>query len=203
MEQQPPAQGAEARGATTRAQLARACLDLLGEGAAGSPGEIADRAGVNRSSFYAHFRSMGELAIHALREQLEPSHDENLARHDEHAVAPVESNRLVIRRIVDMAAEQPGGALGVLLTGDRVFGEWAFGRILNGYVQDYFDAIPAFAAVPERRRAVAGEYLGHALSAVICSWLAGELPASRDEVVELLAGLVPAWVMDAGEVRAG
>jgi AcrR family transcriptional regulator len=173
-------------------------LDLLETGAARSASDVADRAGVNRSSFYTHFRSVGELAIDALREELEPAHDENLRRLEAGgAVAADESNRHVIRRILDLATAGHG-ALSTLLSGDRAFGEWAFGRILNGYVQDYLEVIPTFDSVTADRRTVAGEYLGHALSAVICSWLRGDLPVHRDELEALLAGLVPDWVMNAG-----
>jgi len=199
MDRDGPALGAAARAANTRAHLRRAYLDLLETGTVRSAGEVADRAGVNRSSFYSHFRSVGELAVDALREELEPAHDENLRRLDAAggAVAADESNRLVISRIVDLSTAG-NGALSTLLSGDRAFGEWAFGRILNGYVQDYLEVIPAFGSVTAERRAVAGEYLGHALSAVICSWLRGDLPVGRDDLEALLAGLLPEWVMNAG-----
>lgn len=198
MDRDGPALGAAAQAAHTRAHLRRAYLDLLETGAARSASDVADRAGVNRSSFYTHFRSVGELAIDALREELEPAHDENLRRLEAGgAVAADESNRHVIRRILDLATAGHG-ALSTLLSGDRAFGEWAFGRILNGYVQDYLEVIPTFDSVTADRRAVAGEYLGHALSAVICSWLRGDLPVHRDELEALLAGLVPDWVMNAG-----
>ncbi len=198
MDHDGPVLGAAARAAHTRAHLRRAYLDLLETGRVRSAADVADRAGVNRSSFYTHFGSVGELAVDALREELEPAHDENLLRLEAGgAVVADESNRHVIRRIVDLSTAGHG-ALSTLLSGDRAFGEWAFGRILNGYVQDYLEIVPAFGSVPADRRAVAGEYLGHALSAVICSWLRGEVPVHRDDLEALLAGLVPDWVMTAG-----
>jgi AcrR family transcriptional regulator len=198
MDRDGPVLGAAGQAAHTRAHLRRAYLDLLEKGKVRSAGDVADHAGVNRSSFYTHFQSVGELAVDALREELEPTHDENLLRLEAGgAVVADESNRHVIRRIVDLSTAGHG-ALSTLLSGDRAFGEWAFGRILNGYVQDYLEVVPAFSSVTADRRAVAGESLGHALSAVISSWLRGELPVHRDDLEALLAGLVPDWVMNAG-----
>jgi hypothetical protein len=44
-------------------------------------------------------------------------------------------------------------------------------------------------------RTITAEYVGHALASGICAWLTGDLDLARKDLIELLALLVPSWVM--------
>lgn len=58
----------DARAVQTRARLVAAYRELLDEGAVASVTKVVQRAGVTRSSFYAHFADTSDLAATALTE---------------------------------------------------------------------------------------------------------------------------------------
>jgi AcrR family transcriptional regulator len=187
------------RGEDTREALVRAYVTLLDEAGSATPAEVAERAGINRSSFYAHFASVEELAVQAFRLELEPDHRRNLARQFDQGVPAYSSNLEVIRDIVSMAS-QPSGPLMVMLRADREFGEQALGAILAAYVAEYIAVSAPAGAVPEGRRQLVAEYVGHALSAVIVSQLLGEFVMDAGTLEAMIAGLTPGWIIDPTEL---
>lgn len=183
------------RGESTRASLVQAYVQLLEQGGAATAGDVSERAGVNRSSFYAHFTSIDDLAAHAFRTELEVHHRANLARQLTGEVPAPVSNAQVIHDIIAMAAA-PTGTMMVMLRADRASGESTLGVILRDYIQQYFETVPAFSSVTAARRAVAREYVGHALASLIVGWLLDELPVERSSLEALVAAMTPAWIID-------
>ncbi|MBS1673657.1 MAG: TetR/AcrR family transcriptional regulator [Actinobacteria bacterium] len=189
------------RGEATRQQLISAYLELLDEQGAATPGEIAERAEVNRSSFYAHFPSIEALVSFALRREIDLQHRRNLqSQLDDVTAAPL-ANRQIIDVILDMVSATSGPML-PLLNADPRFGQWALGAILHDFVDEYLDALPAFSTLSDTRARITSSYVGHALSAVIVSWLLGDVAIDRAAVGTMLAQLTPAWIMDPSLVEA-
>ena len=156
--------------------------------------DLVERAGLNRSSFYAHFDSTEELALFALDQQLEPVHERNLTRHVRQTMTALDSNTTVIAEILDQVTTPPG-YLAAALRHDRPMAENALGDQLGARVSDYFRRLPAYAGMTDTTRTITAEYVGHALASGICAWLTGDLDLGREDLIELLALLVPSWVM--------
>jgi AcrR family transcriptional regulator len=156
--------------------------------------EIVAEAGLHRSSFYAHFASVEDLAAYAVGEHLSEIHEDNLRRHAARSMASADSNVRVVRDILHLAQAE-GSPLRAALHQDRALAEQAFGAALVVRVVDYYRAVPAYSALPMRRQAVSSEYIGHALSALVSAWLLGELELPEDAFVAGLTALLPPWIM--------
>ena len=131
--------------------------------------ELVAEAGLHRSSFYAHFASVEDLAAYAVGEHLSEIHEDNLRRHAARSMASADSNVRVVRDILHLAQAE-GSPLRAALHQDRALAE-------------------------QRRQAVSSEYIGHALSALVSAWLLGELELPEDAFVAGLTALLPPWIM--------
>src|ERR1700683_2209726 len=61
---------------------------------------LARAAGVNRTSFYEHFASPEDLAIHALSDLLDVVRNADIVMRSEHSVPAAEASRRALREIV-------------------------------------------------------------------------------------------------------
>ena len=189
------------RGVETRRRLVEAFIALSAEndGDLTVP-QIVECARLHRSSFYAHFGSVDDLALCVLDRDLDQVHAVNLSRHSGDAMTALASNSLVIAEILDQVGE-PRSPLVAVLRHDRALGEHALGRQLQERVLDYYSQLPSFSGLAPMSRQTSAEYVGHGLAAIICAWLLGELTTPREQLVDYVAALVPAWVMTASASR--
>src|ERR1700759_5153463 len=67
---------------------------------------LARAAGVNRTSFYEHFASPEDLAIHALSELFDVVSNADIAMRAEHAVTGAEASRRALHAFVSFVAAQ-------------------------------------------------------------------------------------------------
>src|ERR1700683_1467404 len=67
---------------------------------------LARAAGVNRTSFYEHFASPEDLAIHALSDLFDVVRNADMALRSEHIVSGTEASRRALREIVSFVGEQ-------------------------------------------------------------------------------------------------
>jgi AcrR family transcriptional regulator len=161
--------------------------------AAMSVAALTRAAGVNRTSFYSHFSSPEDLAIHALSELLDVVGEADIIRRSEHAVPAEEASRQALRDIVDFVSERresyarvlgPGAAPRLVRAVTDAFAERtaaSLGRIEN---------CPPGADLRVTARFLAGGVLG-----VIGTWLSDESPGcSPDELVGALVQCLPAWL---------
>jgi AcrR family transcriptional regulator len=161
--------------------------------AAMSVAALTRAAGVNRTSFYSHFSSPEDLAIHALSELFDVVSAADIIRRAEHAVPAEEASRQALRDIVGFVSERRESYA-------RVLGPGAAPRLVRA-VTDAFaertaaslqriENCPPGADIRVTARFLAGGVLG-----VIGAWLSDEPPGcSPDELVEALVRCLPDWL---------
>ncbi len=168
----------------SRRQLAQALLDLIVEKGydAITIQEIADRADLNRATFYLHFASKEELLMAALRDRF----DELVAAMD--AIAPTDppwDNQAYDRLLFEHIAEH--AALYTVLLGDRGLGMVSH-QVITYMAQvierDLRTQMPGGAALTAPVPAVSYFYAG-GLYAVIKWWLEQGMPYSPAEMAAL------------------
>jgi AcrR family transcriptional regulator len=183
------------RAVRTRQKLVDAFHAAVAESdpAAMSVASLTRAAGVNRTSFYSHFASPEDLAIHALSELFDVVGDADILMRAGHSVPAEEASRRALREIVQFVYEQRDSYA-------RVLGPGAAPRLLQA-VSDAFTertvasleriaARPPGADVRVTARFLAGGVLG-----VIGAWLNDERSRwSPDELVEALVQCLPGWL---------
>jgi AcrR family transcriptional regulator len=154
---------------------------------------LACAAGVNRTSFYEHFASPEDLAIHALSDLFDVVRSADMVMRSTHSVPAAEASRRALRDIVYFVHERrdsyvrllgPGAAPQLVRAVCQAFTE----RTVQALEQ--MDARPAGADPLVTAQFLAGGVLG-----VIGAWLAGQ-PAewSPDQLVEALVQCLPGWL---------
>lgn len=178
----------------SRRQLADALLELIVEQGydAITIQAIADRADVNRATFYLHFSSKEELLLAALRERF----DELVAMMD--AVAPPEppwSNEAYDRLLFEHIAEH--AALYRALLGERGLGlviHQVIAYIAQVIDRDLREQMPEGVQLDAPAPVVSHFYAG-ALFALIKWWLEQEMPLPAAEMAKLSDRLCSQGVM--------
>ena len=183
------------RAMRTRQKLVDAFHAAVAESdpAAMSVASLARAAGVNRTSFYSHFSSPEDLAIHALGELLEVVGDTDILLRAEHSVPAREATRRALRDIVEFVWERRD-------TYARVLGPGAAPRLLQA-VTDAFTRRTVTTLAPIQARPagtdleLTARFLASGLLGVLGTWLSGEPSRwSPDEVTEALVQCMPEWL---------
>src|SRR6202522_2510151 len=135
-----------------------------------SVSSLTQAAGVNRTSFYSHFSSPEDLAIHALSELFDVVANADIAMRGEHSVPAAEASRRALRDIVTFVAQRRESYA-------RVLGPGAAPRLLREVTEAFaqrtvlslerMDTRPPGADPQVTARFLAGGVLG-----VIGAWLA-------------------------------
>ncbi len=186
----------------SRRQLAQALLDLIAEKGyeAITIQEIADRADLNRATFYLHFASKEDLLIAALRDQF----DALVTAMD--AIAPTDPpwdnqayDRLLFEHIADHADVYGAllGAHGLGLVIHQVITYMA--QVIE---RDLHTQMPESAALNAPAPVVSYFYAG-GLFALIKWWLEQGMPLPPQEMAALTNRLCARGVMGSIEVKVG
>jgi AcrR family transcriptional regulator len=159
-----------------------------------SVSSLSRAAGINRTSFYSHFASPEDLAIHALSELFDVVGQADIAVRTAHSIPAAEASRRALRDIVDFVHERRESYA-------RVLGSSAAPRLVQGVTEAFTErtveslarmpSLPPGADVRVTARFLAGGVLG-----VIGAWLrAGDGPSrSPEELVEALVQCLPDWL---------
>jgi AcrR family transcriptional regulator len=183
------------RALRTRQKLVDAFHAAVAESApaAMSVASLTRAAGVNRTSFYSHFASAEDLAIHALSDLFDVVGDADILMRTGHSVPAEEASRRALTDIVQFVYERRDSYA-------RVLGPAAAPRLLRA-VTDAFtertvaslqrlDTRPPGADVRVTARFLTGGVLG-----VIGAWLSdGQPDRSPDELVQALVQCLPGWL---------
>jgi AcrR family transcriptional regulator len=158
-----------------------------------SVSSLARAAGINRTSFYSHFASPEDLAIHALSELFDVVGNADIVMRSSHSVPAAEASRRALRDIVRFTDERRQSYA-------RVLGPGAAPRLARGVTEAFTErtalslarmpSLPPGADVAVTARFLAGGVLG-----VIGAWLSADDPArSPEELVEALVQCLPGWL---------
>jgi AcrR family transcriptional regulator len=152
-------------------------------------------AGVNRTSFYEHFASPEDLAIHALNELFEVVSSTDIALRLEHSVSGAEASRRALREIVSFVGEQRASYA-------RLLGPGAAPQLVAAVAEAFAERTaqalePMDVRPPEADPRITAQFLAAGVLSVIGAWLADPEPAtSPDQLVEALIQCLPGWLLD-------
>jgi AcrR family transcriptional regulator len=156
---------------------------------------LARAAGVNRTSFYEHFASPEDLAIHALSELFDVVSNADIVMRAQHAVTGAEASRRAVHEIVSfVAAERDSYA--------RVLGPGAAPRLLHAVAKAFTERTvqalePMDVRPPEADPRITAQFLAGGVLGVVGAWLAGPEPVmSADQLVDALIQCLPGWLLD-------
>ncbi len=184
------------RAVRTRARLAEAFTAVAGRhpGTPVSVSAIVAEAGLNRSSFYAHFDTTGSLAVYVLEQALRAISEQDVQVRLIGAATGRDASRIVLGHILDQVEGQRTELLAVFGSADGGAATARFGRQLADNIGYYFQRLRFAPTRPPGELATTAVFLGHGLAAAIVDWLTDADPCPRDGLVDLLVGLVPSWV---------
>ena len=202
----PPAEGggrerrmlasSDPRAVRTRQKLVDAFHAGIADGdlSSMSVSSLSRAAGINRTSFYSHFASPEDLAIHALSELFDVVGQADITARTTHSIPAAEASRRALQDIVDFVYQRRESYA-------RVLGSAAAPRLVQGVTEAFTErtveslsrmpSLPLGADVKVTARFLAGGVLG-----VIGAWLSVEDGPSRSpaELVEALVQCLPGWL---------
>ncbi|MQY31590.1 TetR/AcrR family transcriptional regulator [Nocardia aurantia] len=188
----------DARAARTRRRLSDALHDEIAESGARnvSVATITRRAGVARSTFYTHFATVDALALFAVEELFEQLGSVDVVRRSTSGpdreqitrtgLTDVLEGLLANRNLLLLARDGAGGAE----LRERFVGEMAR-NIVPTIAIERPDATPEFLDF-------ASQFLAAGTLRVMFEWLSGQQRTSRAELVELILGMLPAYLTGRG-----
>lgn len=190
----PMADNTDARAVRTRAKLIEAFhrvvrdtdLDEI------SVSALTRAAGVNRTSFYAHFSSPDDLAIHALGELLDVVSSTDIVLRSENTLTAEAASRRALGEIVDFVWERRASYA-------RLLGPAAPSR-LPVAVTDAFAAHAARSIrempgrPPEADPVLTAQFIAAGVLHVVGRWLAEPRRWSRERLVVALMHCLPGWI---------
>jgi AcrR family transcriptional regulator len=154
---------------------------------------LARAAGVNRTSFYEHFASPEDLAIHALSDLFDVARNADMAMRSQHTVPAAEASRRALREIVYFVHERRESYLRLLGPGAAPQLVRAVGQAFTERTVQALERMEARPADADPR--VTAQFLAGGVLGVIGAWLADQAgPWSPDQLVEALIQCLPGWL---------
>jgi AcrR family transcriptional regulator len=154
---------------------------------------LARAAGVNRTSFYEHFASPEDLAIHALSDLFDVVRNADMAMRSQHTVPAAEASRRALREIVYFVHERRESYLRLLGPGAAPQLVRAVGQAFTERTVQALERMEARPADADPR--VTAQFLAGGVLGVIGAWLADQAgPWSPDQLVEALIQCLPGWL---------
>lgn len=181
------------RAVRTRDALVAAFRDLVREQHPGemTVAELCRAAGINRSTFYQHFASPEDLAVHAFGDLFDAIIDTDAALRG--AGSGTKASRQALAGIVGFIADHRD-------TFTTLLGPGAPPALHRAIVTTYTEhSVAALAAAPARPPAadplVAARFLAGGVLGALGAWLA-EPDRTEGELVDALVLCLPAWLND-------
>ena len=186
--------GTDPRAARTRRHIREALIAMSEErGAVLTVSGVAQRAAVNRSTFYAHFDSLEQVALEILDESLATITElgwlARVADRGSEAEGPRDLLALVEhvahrRRIYAsvLTASDSSGPAQVHVAG-----------VLSSRLEEAFLRYGATEVVDEMTVRATAVGVGAATTAMLTGWLRGELCYSEEGLAAQLASVLPEW----------
>ncbi|MFG1922387.1 TetR/AcrR family transcriptional regulator [Cryptosporangium sp. NPDC048952] len=150
-------------------------------------------AGVNRTSFYRHFASPEDLAVHALGDLFDVVRDTDVTLRTGHEVTGVEASRRALTAIVGFVSEHRASYANLLGPGAAPAVKQA---IADAYVDRAITALSSNANLPaDVDPVVTAHFIAGGVLGVLGAWLASDAPQrSPNDLVEALIRCHPSWI---------
>lgn len=191
------------RAERTRRQIRDAVLAFSAEAEGDlTVSAVARRAGVNRSSFYAHFDSLDQVAIELLDESLETIAELGWRARVGESTLGSEGHDLL--SLVEHIAQQRRLYTAVLVTADSApQAQVHVAGVLTKRFEQAFIRHGAADLVDSTTVRATAIGVGAAVAAVLTAWLRGDLVCSPDLLAEQLASVLPAWTQQLPHPHSG
>jgi AcrR family transcriptional regulator len=156
---------------------------------------LARVAGINRTSFYEHFASPEDLAIHALSELFDVVSNADIAMRAQHAVSGAEASRRALHEIVSFVAARRDSYA-------RVLGPGAAPQLLHAVAEAFTERTvealePMDVRPPEADPRITAQFLAGGVLGVVGAWLADPgSTLSAGQLVGALLQCLPGWLLD-------
>lgn len=195
-------QSTDVRGERTRRAVRRAVEDLSAEGRAGlTVRAIVERAGVSRSTFYAHYSDVSDLAESLMVEAME-----EVAREEQrmlkNSARPTSLHASLLQLLDHLVRNRALYEAALSLPGsDRAYRR-AVGTIADVAARHLMRSPIPEGVDPE----IAAQWIAWGQYGVYDAWLRGAIDASPAVLAQTSLSLLPRWYRDPdadGETRAG
>lgn len=150
--------------------------------------DIVRLAGVNRSSFYAHFDDLGDLGVYVLESALDDIDAGQVATM--HQQNPQELRTASASMIVSAVADN-AATLRAAVRHNRALLRRQLGSAIERWMTEILRILPGWERADTEPLVLLVIYLSHGWAGTLCAWLAGDIAASQDELVEELLALNP------------
>ena len=160
-----------------------------------SVADIVRIAGISRSSFYAHFGSIDEVASEMLGSQFDEIGDLVIDLRTEDLLPRRSSARLGYERLIaHMVDNFPlySSALDLPMT------RKAYDDVVQSYSARLAESVILLGDVPDGVDAhIVSTYVAGGAMTLISAWMRGQVEISDDELATQLVDLLPPWVLEA------
>lgn len=155
---------------------------------------IVRAAGISRSTFYAHFGSLDELAVEVLRLQFNEMGELGVDWHRSELVPPRAAARLGFARLVAHIVDNFPLYWSALQTPHT---RTAYDELVEAYSARLMDSVIALDGAPDGVDAtLASTYIAGGAMTLISAWMRGQIELSDDELVRQLVDLLPSWILE-------
>lgn len=159
-----------------------------------SVSDIVRTAQISRSSFYAHFSSLDQVATDFLRAQFAEIESSAAELRREDLITGTQAARIGYRRLVAHIVEHYPLYSSVL---DLPLTRTAFDEIVEVYSSRLLESIVGLAYVPPGvQPELLASYVAGGTLTSINSWMRGQIDVSDDELVEQLVAFLPTWLVE-------
>jgi AcrR family transcriptional regulator len=186
-------QPADPRAARTREAIFAGIETLMSSGVSRvTVRDVVRVSDVSRSSFYAHFSGLEELALAFLTRQIDIVGEDGIGVSRDDLASGVAAARIGYARLVGHVVQNfPLYASVLEVSSTRV----AFEAAIDAYSRRLLRSVLTLGVTPVGVDVeVVVAYVAGGARTVISSWLRGEFDVDDDELVKQLVDLLPEWV---------
>jgi len=183
------------RGEHTRQLVFTAIRQLMSDSSTTvTVADIVRVAGISRSSFYAHFGSLDELAAEVLGRQFEEVDGLGIDLRREDMISRRTAARLGYERLIaHMVDNFPlySSALDLPIT------RKAYDDVVATYSTRLLESVILLGSVPPDVNApLISTYVAGGAMTLISAWMRGQIEVSDDELASQLVELLPPWILE-------
>ncbi|MDJ0334078.1 MAG: TetR/AcrR family transcriptional regulator [Rhodoglobus sp.] len=156
--------------------------------------DIVRAAGISRSTFYAHFGSLDELAVEVLRRQFDEIGDLGVDWRRDDMIPGRAAARLGFGRLIDHIVDNFPLYSSALQTPHT---RSAYDALVESYVTRLMHAVITLDTVPDDVDAkLVSTFIAGGAMTLISAWMRGQIELSDDDLVRQLVDLLPHWILE-------